>query len=299
MSDTEQDHFSVVFYGKNEDDHTVDAGALGRSLAAFDDLIHSMRQVNDAILRQPAPTLRVEATDKGSFDLGLLIDAWHVVRDVLNSVDAQAAGNLVNWGVFVWNVIDGIRKHRGREIKKVTQDPGKGTATHELDDGDLLVMDADVSVAIRTPAVRKAASKVVAPASRSDVTRIEFRSPARTTIVITSDEVPAFTELSVADDEMEPTTYTTTVQPVNVSFEEDGRWKVSDGTSKFMVTIEDEDFLRKVDRHEVVIGKGDMFEVVIRSDPYRDQKNKLHARKAVTHVRSHRPPSSDQDELPI
>lgn len=47
----------------------------------------------------------------------------------------------------------------------------------------------------------------------------------------------------------------------SLSFKEDNKWRLSDGTNTFFVTIRDDGFLRKVNENLVSFAKGDILKV--------------------------------------
>jgi len=87
----------------------------------------------------------------------------------------------------------------------------------------------------------------------------------------------------------EPVRFNTNLNIISLSFKDKNKWYVNDGQSSFYTTIEDLDFLRRVDENEE-FRKGDILRVLIRREQYLNEEQKLRTEYFIEEVIEHKKP---------
>jgi hypothetical protein len=87
----------------------------------------------------------------------------------------------------------------------------------------------------------------------------------------------------------EPVIFNTNLNIISLSFKDKNKWHVNDGQSSFYATIEDLDFLRKIDNNEE-FRKGDILKVKIRREQFINEEQKLRTEYYIENVIEHKKP---------
>jgi len=87
----------------------------------------------------------------------------------------------------------------------------------------------------------------------------------------------------------EPVIFNTNLNIISLSFKDKNKWYVNDGQSSFYATIEDLDFLRKIDNNEE-FRKGDILKVKIRREQFINEEQKLRTEYYIENVIEHKKP---------
>ena len=79
-----------------------------------------------------------------------------------------------------------------------------------------------------------------------------------------------------------------TIQIIKVAFEENQKWTVDDGTSRFSVILNDPNFLQKIKSNEVQFAQGDLFKVKLKKSQYQNKDTgKLRTDHSIEKVIEH------------
>lgn len=193
--------------------------------------------------------LKLFAGDRGSGLANLL--------EVLNFV----TGGLVTAGIGT-GLIALVRWVRSRPVKKVELvDPDGARVSVE---GEEIVVRRQVAAVFNDLGVRRALAAVLAPLRRDGIDCFEIRSGEKGQPPIervTQTELPSFEPPLPAVIPPKPITdnrYQQAFTIISLTFKEGNKWRLSDGTNILNVTIEDVDFLRRIDNREVSFAKDDI-----------------------------------------
>lgn len=294
---TSQERITLRFDGASIVDGTISARAMGQALQGAANLVQAVANTS-AFDDHSAPEVRVVATEEGSFEIELIIQAlgewWAMSREVLASDDATAVTSLASFVGIAVGAMKWARDKAGRRIKEKTVNADGEVEAH-LDDGTVLVAPPEVAEAAEEPRVQRAIKEVTAPLSYLGIQTLNVESMT-VNITVNSDEAR-----KIPDPEPEPDpTRKTEVYETWVTFNRPhfggDRWGVVAASKKFQATIEDAEFLARADHGNVSLGAYDEFKVRVREDPYLTGGGQRRYRRYIEKVYEHRQPKREEDE---
>ena len=219
-------------------------------------------------------SVRVKSGFKaGSFEVELHILQGYLqqARDILSGSTASALGNLITFLTFGTGTSLGLlsllKMAKGRKPRRVIvlED---GNIQLEFERGsedralEVIVAPRQTVELFRDIRVRKQAEATMRPLAREGVTTISFRLSETikeaAPIVIANDDLLAFKAPDNADSLIVDNTARVAYSIVSLSFNDEGKWKLNDGNNVVWATIDDEEFIAKVDANEVAFAKGDI-----------------------------------------
>ena len=207
--------------------------------------------------------VQVKATEPGCFQI-----TFEVVQTVgeqlialLTGPSITAAANLV--GLLIGAPVVGMGLFRlivqlkGGKFDKVDPLPDNMV---RLTVGDTHL---DVPVAVlrlyQDVAVRTAAQKVIEePLRQEGIESFEVREGPVVVVKVTKKEASYFARPHIPDLTLVDDTRRSAFSIISLAFKEDNKWRLNDGTNAISATIEDADFLGKVDANMVSFSKGDI-----------------------------------------
>ena len=258
----------------------MDARDLASALISLGDLfLEANRTLHP---ETPDVTLSIEATERGSFDVGLVL---HQVDPATVSAFGETVKELVGV-VFGGGILPNtlslfsfLQTRRGRPI--VAREPmGQGVIRARFSDGASVDVPEATMRLHDSFRVRRNTKDVIHPLTHSGVDKLEIIREEETLVQLGREDVPAF-----APEDPEPNLSTSTsrlhLQVLGPAFDQ-AKWRVTDGTTPFFVTVEDETFRREIDEGKK-FGKGDALDCTLRIDQSLSQ-GKLVATYAVEKV---------------
>lgn len=107
-------------------------------------------------------------------------------------------------------------------------------------------------------------------------------------LIINTQEANWYTCPPVQEEELEEKTYTEKLQILNLPFQEDNKWRFTDGLNNFFSSMKDNDFLQKINNNEISFSKSDILEAEIHKRLWIDTEGKMKAEFQILKVLSHR-----------
>jgi hypothetical protein len=271
MEMSNHERFHVVYDGPALTEHRM-VRDLAPALVAFADLFTA---ANKEINGDAAEVrVQVNASFKaGSFGIDL-VASQHLlsqIKDIFAGNGATAISNgwtilqIVGFtgGGLAGGLVGLLRLLKGRRPVKIEQ---KGdVATVWMTQTETIEVERDVIRLYRNSVVRTSLEKVVSPLEREGITDFGVVVNGQVVLDVHDDEVASFSA-AASDADAEIVSDTTTRKMLlieSLAFKDGNKWRVHDGTATFHASIEDKEFLAKIDAGER-FGKGDVLVVDLR-----------------------------------
>lgn len=252
---------TIAYDGPALREHAMDVRDLAPAMLGLGQLFDAA----NAILNGDNARVKVQvkATEPGCFQITFEVIQTlgeHLIA-LLAGPNVTAAANLVGLLVGVpagtMGLIGLIKKLRGGEFDKF----------ETLSENKMRLIIGTESVDVPLPllrlyqdmAVRTAAQKVIEePLKREGIDTFEVRENAQTVITVTKNEAAYFAKPHIPDATLVDDTRTSAFSIISLAFKEDNKWRLNDGSNAISATIEDADFLAKVDASQISFSKGDI-----------------------------------------
>lgn len=242
---------------------------LGELLEAANDTLNGERATVSVLVRS--------GFEKGSFQVGLdVVQAAtgleKLLHDPLVLTNAKTLLEIVGLstatisgaGYSIWKVWTWLR-NRKIEDKK---DAGGGQTTIIIENSEITIANNVLKVALDSR-VRRAAAKTVAPLAKPGIDTLALAEPKTEAVTVVSKEdvsvITDFTEQPLDPNVLMDSEHTMVYQVARPHFEKGHRWGLSDGRRIIGMDMTDDSFLKRVESHDVVFGKGDAIKARIRT----------------------------------
>lgn len=257
--------FVIAFDGPGVDAGTIDVRDLAPALLALSKAVDA---ANHAINGDAVPArIQVKATTIGCFevDLNLVLQGWAAVKGLLLSEDGQAATILLGLLGITFGpkaakngLIQFYRWLDGRRIASAKQEASMVIIT--VADGETITVPLEVLRLYQEVAVNHAMGQLLDTLESDRIDRIEFReAPGQPPVeVLTKADRTAFSLPVPVDETVVDETRRMALSIRSLAFQEGNKWRLFDGQNVITATIEDKEFLGRVDRSEIRFAKSDV-----------------------------------------
>lgn len=269
----------IAYDGKLLQAGAMDVNDLAPALIEFAKLVQRINVVVGN--KQPVKImLKADAIRKGSFDITLdlvtnLLEEAKLLVGMSESSGLDAIMQILGYGTTVGTV--GTNSYKG--ILGLIQfvKNRKAVEQHKDDKNNiLLVLQDNISMTLtenmfnvyKDIEVRQHIEKVMEPLNKSGISSFEIRNPQDITdkapeVKITADEVEYFLAPSLENVKKQENSYTQNMilKIVAAVFDENQKWRFTDGDATFWARINDEEFWQKIESRELLFGKGDQLKV--------------------------------------
>lgn len=295
-----EEAFAVRYDGPALAEHRMDVRQLAPALLAFAD---AMKAAQSAAAPEQAPAqVHITATSKGSFQIELLLveapttGLFDRIADALSGDKVSAAvnlGQIVEWASQAVILTMTLARARIRKREPATT-PGKTKLT--LSDGSTIETDNAVINIYQNSEFRTGIRDAVAPLKSDGVNELAIQTAHRQ-VIVTDDQVDAFTVPDrTEDEELLNSVRDVNLQIVAPAFD-GGKWRVSDGSATFFVTLADEQFRDQVIDSKAAFRASDILMVRLRTRQFRTDSG-LKTEHVIEQVIKHLP-AGRQLELPL
>ena len=294
MEKSNHQQFHVVFDGPALVEHRMDIRDLAPALIAMADLFAAA----NTEINGEASSIRVHVNASckaGSFGIDL-IATQHLlahIRDIFSGHGANAVCNgyaIMTMVGFVGGggLIGLLRRLKGRRPVRVQRN-GRLTTVH-VSEAESMEIDSRVMKLYYNNVVRTSLEKVVSPLEREGITDFGILIDDKVTLSFHDDELGVLSAATMekAAHVVSDTTSHKMLQIESLTFKNGNTWRVHDGVATFHASIEDKEFLKKIDAGER-FGKGDVLMVDLRQVQSVDG-GRLNNESMILKVLEHREP---------
>jgi len=278
----------VKYDGAALSEHRIDVRDLAPSLLALADaLVIANELVGDGLT--PPPTLEVVASAEGSFDVHLLLTVLEDAQGFLLSNPATAAVNALALLTTSFHGLSWLRERsrRGSEVSAVEAEPGVLRVLWP--DGTVLSTTTDAAALVDSMDFRRSAREFASPLENRGVERIQLAARASRvpTVVLERSDLNGFDLPEPEDQVLNTTERTVILQLITVGLQSSHKWRVSDGSTPFWVSLDDLRFQMEVDAGVERFGRHDRLECVMRETQYQGRYGRLRVERSIREVLSH------------
>lgn len=292
LADMSVEKIVIVYDGDPVEKGTMDVRDLAPSLLSISELCHEVnRQVHgdDSNI-----SVRVRADFKrGSFGVDLeVVQTWlERVRTLLNDPNTQTARTVIELVFGGGGILALLKWLKGEENPTSTSLESGNIKIEVSGRNNHIEVKPQVASLAKSPKIRKYVDGAIRPLSKAGMKKISVKKGRKTLQTVKRDEATYLLtgqqdEVVVQEgDSVQEVTRPAYLEIVKLSFREDNKWNFGDGSGGLIpASIEDHDFLEKVDRHEYLFGKGDQLKVILRTRTTRMSSGKYQADHTVTKV---------------
>lgn len=298
--------FQIFYDGPALTSHEMDVRDLAPALVAVGDLFEETNKV------LYGDKTKVQVNVKGSFKAGTFHVDFNLSQDVIQQVadlfnisrDASAqmilavlgiptvgvaANGAINLGKM--GLIQFIKWLKNRKIKTIERQTEGGFLTITVDD-ETIETYPEVIDLFRNVKVRRSLEVIVnKPLSREGIDVFAFKNGENNTEEkVEKQEAQLFETPEVQDEQLEDEVYETDLQLTLISFKEGNKWKFTDGSVEFMASVNDEEFVQKVQDSKASFSKDDILKVKVRKKKWISDTG-IKSDYEIEKVISHRPSS--------
>jgi|LQYC01.1.fsa_nt_gi hypothetical protein len=285
---TTQASFKIYYCGPILESGKMDVRELAPALLAIGSLLEECNRV----LNEGRTTIavKVKKFEDGSFGISFEVIQGYSSQliDLFSGKQCTAALNLLQFIGFGFvgykSLFYLIKKAKGRKPRQAkTLEDGN----IELDfSGEVETVSKPVFNLYIDLKVRKEVENTLKPLTIDGIETFNVRDDKVIIETVNKDDVKYFTTPEIEDEKIQERETIALYSIHSLSFKEDNKWRLSDGTSTFFVTIKDDEFLRKVNENLISFSKGDILELnlkVITWETKDGMKTEYEAIKILSH----------------
>lgn len=265
-----EEKFSIKYEGSALANHEMNVKDLAPALLAAGELFEEI----NAILNNERARVNVniKATKEGSVEiyLGIAQSVLEKTRDIFSGDTSTAIANASALYLIVFGGKDGyfglvnlIKWVKNRKIKSVVT-LETGDFKIQLEDGEAKVFKSQEIDLFRSISIRKKVETIIkAPLSKEGIDSVKI-SNKETSTEINKSEIEYFSTPEVEEEVIDEREIETNLTIMNISFQDGGKWKFSDGNSVFFADIEDAAFLANVEQNKAAFSKDDILQTTLK-----------------------------------
>jgi hypothetical protein len=296
--------FRLIFAGERMRGGAMDVYELAPALLGLADLVRDSNRLLNGDRAEVNVSVDADFI-KSSFEVQLLLDqtvlhAAHETLDFLSTVDARTlldhlfgtvldhGDKLIEGTVLGLLAIYSALKGKKPKPENVTIKDNHGTIV--IDQRTIHSDARSVQLYMNDP-IRSDVDRLVLPLAKDGVDDLTVSREGRTLDRVRKEDLPprviALDEQNESVEHVLENTREALVKVATANFEE-GKWRFSDGSSKFSAKIADPLFQEKLDSREEGFYKGDLLRVVLESKQTEKTNGRIQIEHTIREVLEHR-----------
>lgn len=278
--------FTLSYDGDELRDGQMDVRELGPALLAVGELLSEANQeVNGG---RVTLSVNVQAGfEKGSFDISLVTNQGPLseLMSLVTGEHIMVASALVVMLFGGRGFLDLLKWLAGNKPDRV--EPQEKDVIRLTANNSDMTVNVNVFKFYENPSMRQAVKPLINPLKRPGIDTLKAIADKKVILEIAKKDVPALTEIDMEERIISETEREGFLQIHSLSFKEENKWRLWDGTSSAFYAIEDEDFLRDIDQHSERFGKDDTLKCKIKSTVRLTREGQLKTDLSVVKVLEH------------
>jgi hypothetical protein len=286
-------NLQLIYDGDGLKNHEMNPRELSSAILGLDGLLNEANKTLN--LGKTKIQVKVKSNlEAGSFKINFRIDQNIIdkVSDLLTSQNAEALINASELAAIIfggagclWKLLKFLKNRK--PTKKYTKD---NLVIIEIDD-EIFETNEKVIKLYENWQLRKSLEEMVSPLGKNGVDLCVIKPENCQDFFDVKKHEFEYFKCPPAKEVMidEPVKFNTNLNIISLSFKDKNKWYVNDGQSSFYATIEDLDFLRRVDENEE-FRKGDILRVLIRREQFLNEEQKLRTEYFIENVTEHKKP---------
>lgn len=262
----EESRFTITFEGAPLEEGAMDVEDLAPALLGLADVIDEINGV--ATHGEAHISLRVRAGFKqGSFEVELEIAQkfYDQLVDLFNSRQITAWATFFSLlGLSGHGIIQLVRRSKGQKPKSAIEIEQTTRMRVIFEGEDALEVEKGLWRLFNSHKARAGLARFTHPLRREGMRRLTLMKSGHEPVAISREEAPYFSPPTEYEGEL-VTEAERVLRIVGMSFKEGNKWRVTDGTATFFVSISDEAFADRVQRGTERFGANDCLRVVLRT----------------------------------
>ncbi|ROL55645.1 hypothetical protein D9V84_11220 [Bacteroidetes/Chlorobi group bacterium Naka2016] len=240
-------------------------------------------------------SLRIKSTSRGSFEVDLIVmakDFFEKLIDFFGSKEYDALKKIIELlfggSASLYGLFKLFKKLRGKKPKAINFDSDRNITVFVLDDESVETFQG-VEKLYQSPEIRENAKKFLKPLEKEGLNSIKIKTEMEEELVLEKKDYSSF---EMPEEFLSESVETKHFQIVQLSFKEENKWKLSDGTNTFFVRMSDKNFLAKVQNNQEGFFKDSILKVKLKTYQKRIGA-KLETEYEVLEVLEHKKPSDE------
>jgi len=288
--------FQLIYDGEGLINHEISPLDLSNALIGINTLLEEA----DTIINRGKTKTHVKV--KASFETGCFKINFKTVQDLLDMAADKAvelfssneATAVCNAGAIlgmIYGVIKLLKFLKGGRPERIFEN-ADGSFTVVKDKKEYKC-ERNVIALYKSHKIRKSFEIITMPLSQNGIEDIAFKEKDKDFVRIQKEEQQYFVCPKPQEQQIdkEPTRFETNISIINLSFKDGNKWYINDGESSFYATVEDNDFLSRINNSMIKFSKGDILRVVIRRVQYYNlDESKLKSEHFIEKVLNHNTP---------
>lgn len=286
-------NLQLIYDGDGLKNHEINPRELSSAILGLDGVFNEANKT----LNSSKTTIQVKVKsnlEAGSFKINFTINQNIIdkLSDLLTSQNVEAILNakdlialIFGGGMGLWGLIKFLKNRK--PTKKYKKD---NLIIIEIDD-EIFETKEEVIRLYENWQLRHSLEQMISPLEKNGIDLCLVKVENSDEFFDVKKEETEYFKCPPAREIMidEPVRFNTNLNIISLSFKDKNKWYVNDGQSSFYSTIEDLDFLRRVDDNEE-FRKGDILRVLIRREQYLNEEQKLRTEYFIEEVIEHKKP---------
>lgn len=265
--------FRVSYDGFALQSHEMNVKDLAPALLAIGELLEETNHVINGDRTKVAVNIKGSPTSGSvNIDFSVVQQLTDQAVSLFSGDRATAAANLIQiLGIggltSGFGLIAFIKWLKNRPIKNITK-LELGGFKITLEDDDTVEEQKEVIEVFQNLKIRRSLEAIIhKPLQEKGIESVAF-SYKETKELVKKEESSFFTSPETEQEIINESASETSLQIVSISFQKDNKWRFSDGNAVFFADIQDQEFIKKVEKNEESFSKDDILKVTLKRKQY-------------------------------